>query len=103
MLQLPCMALVADKTCHMVDTQALVTHALNATTLLGNLQRKLSNKRKDLIAPTMPREVRDICNSQREVTTQLFGDDLGKSIRETKEMRRLSKEISYGYKQNKKP
>ena len=27
------LALEADKTCHMVDTKTLVTHALNATTL----------------------------------------------------------------------
>ena len=90
------LALEADRTCHMVDTKMLVTHALNATTLMGNVQNKLNQKRKDLIAPTLPKEIRDVCSSQREVTSLLFGDDLGKAVREAKELSKLTSELSTG-------
>ena len=97
------LALEADKTCHMVDTKMLVTHALNTTTLMGNVQNKLNQKMKDLIAPTLPKEIRDVCSSQREVTSLLFGDDLGKAVREAKELSKLTSELSTGSRYPRKP
>ena len=97
------LALEADRTCHMVDTKMLVAHALNATTLMGNAQNKLNQKRKDLIARTLPREIRDVCSSQREVTSLLFGDDLGKVVREAKELSKLTSELSTGSRYPRKP
>ena len=83
--------------------KAIVTHALNATTLMGNIHSKLNNKRKELIGKTLPADVKEVCSAQREVTTQLFGDDLGKAVREAKELNKLSNDLSPGYRPPRKP
>ena len=80
------LALEADKNSQMVDTKQIVTHALNATTLLGCAHQKLNNRRKESIAPALPKEIREVCSSQREVTSWLFGNDLAQAIKEAKEM-----------------
>ena len=67
------LALEADKNSQMVDTKQIVTHALNATTLLGCAHQKLNKRRKESIAPALPKEIREVCSSQREVTSWLFG------------------------------
>ena len=80
----------------MVNTKQIVTHALNATTLLGCAHQKLHNRRKESIASALPKEIREVCGSQREVTSWLFGDDLAQAIKEAKEMNKLSNEIATG-------
>ena len=57
------LALEADKNNQMVDTKQIVTHALNATTLLGCAHQKLNNRRKESIAPALPKEIREVCRS----------------------------------------
>ena len=93
----------ADNQSRMVDTKAVVTHALNATTLMANIDSKLNNKRKELIGKTFPTDIREVCSAQREVTTQLFGDDLGKAVREAKELNKLFNDLSPGYRPQSKP
>ena len=85
------------------DTKAIVTHALNATTLMGSIHSKLNNKRKELIGKTLSADIKEVCSAQREVTTQLFGDDLGKAVREAKELNKLSNDLSVGYRPPRKP
>ena len=97
------LVLEADKQSRMVDTKAIVTHALNATTLMGNIHSKLNNKRKELIGKTLPADIKEVYSAQREVTTQLFGDDLGKAVREAKELNKLSNDLSPGYRPPRKP
>ena len=74
------LVLEADSQSRMVDTKAVVTRARNVTTLMGNIYSKLNNKRKEVIGKTLPADIRAVCSAQREVTTQLFGDDLGKAV-----------------------
>ena len=80
------LALEADKNSQMDDTKQIVTHALNATTLLGCAHQKLNNRRKESIAPALPKEIREVCSSQREVTSWLFDNDLAQAIKEAKEI-----------------
>ena len=96
------LALEADKNSEMVDTKQIVTHALNATTLLGCAHQKLNNRRKESIAPALPKEIREVCSSQREVTSWLFGNDLAQAIKEAKEINKLSNEIATGKKYSKR-
>ena len=91
------LVLEADNQSRMVDTKAVVTHALNATTLIGNIHSKLNNKWKELIGKTLPADIREVCSAQREVTTQLSGDNLGKEVQEAKELNKLSYNLSPGY------
>ena len=97
------LVLEADKQSRIVDTKAIVTHALNATTLMGNIHSKLNNKRKELIGKTLPEDIKEVCSAQREVTTQLSGDDLGKAVREAKELNKSSNDLSPGYRPPRKP
>ena len=90
------LVLEADNQSRMVDTKAVVTHALNATTLIGNIHSKL-NKWKELIGKTLPADIREVYSAQREVTTQLSGDNLGKEVQEAKELNKLSYNLSPGY------
>ena len=96
------LALEADKNSQTVDTKQIVTHVLNATTLLGCAHQKLNNRRKESIASVLPKEIRKVCSSQREVTSWPFGDDLAQAIKEAKEMNKLSNEIATGKKYSKR-
>ena len=96
------LALEADNTSDPIDTTELATHTLNAVTLLGNVQRKLNNKRKELIAPALPKEIREVCSPSREVTSLLFGDDWAKAVREAKEVAGLNSTLAEGSKSYKK-
>ena len=97
------LVLEEDKQSRMADTKAIVTHALNATILMGNIHSKLNNKRKELIGKTLPADIKEVCSAQREVINQLFGDDLGKAVREAKELNKLSNDLSPGYRPPRKP
>ena len=70
---------------------------------MGNIHSKLNNKRKEPIGNTLPADIREVCSAQREVTTQLFGDDLGKAVREAKELNKLSNDLSPGYRPQRRP
>ena len=64
---------------------------------------KLNNKRKELIAPTLPKEIREVCSPSREVTSLLFGDDWAKkAVREAKEVASLNSTLAGGSKSYKK-
>ena len=80
------LVLKANNQSRMADTKSVVTQALNATTLMGNIHSKLNNKKEELIGKTLPADIREVFSSQREATTQIFGDDLRKAVREAKEM-----------------
>ena len=96
------LVLEADKNSQTVDTKRKVTHALNATTLLGCTHHKLNNRRKESIASVLPKEIRDVCSSQKEVTSWLFGDDLAQAIKQAKEINKLSNKIATGKKYSKR-
>ena len=42
--------------------------------------------RKELIAPTLPKEIREVCSSSREVTSLSFGEDWTKALRGAKKI-----------------
>ena len=91
------LALEANNTSDPIDTTELATHALNAVTLLGNVQRKLNHKRKELLAPTLPKETWEVCSPNREVMS-LLCDDWAKAVREAKEVASLNSILAGGSK-----
>ena len=58
----------------------------------------MKNRRKRSTAPALPKEIREVCSSQREVTSWPFCNDLALAIKEAKEMNKLSNEIATGKK-----
>jgi hypothetical protein len=50
-------------------------------TLFGQAQYQLSLRRRYLIRPSIKKKYRNLCNQSTPVTSQLFGDDIAKEIK----------------------
>ncbi len=92
------MALEADQSSKMIDSKALLRAALDGVTVLGQTQASLTNSRKNYVKQILSDDVKDICNPKRKASQYLFGDDLTKSIKEARDIYRMSNNIG-----NKKP
>ena len=77
--------LEADSISVIVNSKDLVKMSLEAVTLLGLAHCMLNNLHKSAVHLSLDTEIMDLCSAQHEVTAYLFGDDLAKSIKETKE------------------
>ena len=64
--------------------------SLDAVTLLGLVHCKFNNLRKHALQPSLDPNIRDVCSARHEVTSYLFGDDLAKSIKEAKELNKIT-------------
>jgi len=80
----------ADSKPTMVNSKDLVKMSLDAVTLLGLAHSKLNNLRKSAIQLSLDPDIRDVCSARHEVTTYLFGDDLTKSIKEARELNKIT-------------
>ena len=83
-------ALMADQQSRMLDTKDVVRSVLDAVSLLGQATSDLSNKRKANLRLILCPDVRTVCSSELEVSTHLFGEDLGKSLKEAREISKVS-------------
>ena len=92
------MVLEADQSSKMIDSKALLRAALDGVTVLGRTQASLTNSRKNYVKQILSDDVKDICNPKRKASQYLFGDDLTKSIKEARDIYRMSNNIG-----NKKP
>ena len=88
------MVLVADQGNDMVSSKDILRSSLDAVTFLGMAQAALSDARKINVKEILPEDVKNICNPCHKPTSYLFGDDIGKSIKDAKEAYRLSSNIS---------
>ena len=86
-------SLRADQACKVMDTKEVVKDMLDVVTLLGQASHNISEKRKSNIKYILAPDVRTVCNSEHG-GTQLLGDDLGKSLREAREISRVSSSFS---------
>ena len=84
------MVLMADKDAKMVDSKTLIRSALDGVVFLGQAQSLLNNARKINVRTILTEDTKHICNLTKKPTRFLFGDDVSKSIKESKEMHRLS-------------
>jgi len=50
-------------------------------TVLGQIQYNLSIRRRYLIRPSLTKKYSSLCNVSMPITTKLFGDDIGKEIK----------------------
>jgi len=72
----------------------MVSKLGEAFRLLALASARLSQKRKDQIAPELDPAIRTICASNRPVTSELFGDDLPKTLKEVREARQLGDKLT---------
>ena len=82
--------LEADSKSTMISSKDLVKMSLDAVTFLGLAHSKLNNLRKSAIQLSLDPDIRDVCSAKHEVTTYLFGDDLAKSIKEARELNKIT-------------
>ena len=88
--QMADMVLVADQGGKMADSKKLIRSALDGVIFLGQAQSLLNNARKINVRGILAEDTRHICSLDKKPTQFLFGDDVSKSIKESKEMHRLS-------------
>ncbi len=84
------MVLVADQGGKMADSKKLIRSALDGVIFLGQAQSLLDNARKINVMGILAEDTRHICSLDKKPTQFLFGDDVSKSIKESKEIHRLS-------------
>ena len=66
----------------MVTSKDILPSSLSAVTFLGMAQTALSDARKIYVKDILPEDVNNTCH---KLTSYLFGDDIGKSIKNAKE------------------
>ena len=60
------------------EAKTLISDAL---TLLGQVQYNLSIRRRYMIRPALKKKYSQLCNVSTPISTKLFGDDIGKEIK----------------------
>lgn len=80
---------------HVIDNQEAKTLFSDVITLLGQVQFQLSIKRRYMIRPNLKKKYQALCNIATPISTQLFGDDLAKSIKNCETTVNVGKE-NYG-------
>ena len=88
---LACMAnsiLSADRNGHMQDSKALIKTSLDVITILGHSHNEITKGRRETISSGLNKESRQSCEKTIANSHTLFGEDLSKTLKETKEVKR---------------
>ena len=70
------------------------TNLIHALVLLMSGNREFNLKRRELLRPDLNSQFSVLCSASTPITTQLFGDDVGKEIDEVAKANRLSKRLA---------
>ena len=92
-----CMAnsiLSADRKGHMQDSKALIKTSLDVITILGHSHNEINKRRRETISSGLNKESRQSCKKTIENSHKLFGEDLSKTLKEMKEVKKVANEIS---------
>ena len=81
---------------YMPSRTVMVKSLTQAITLLMQVKHEIDLKRRDFIRPDLQYEYKALCSQRNEVTDQLFGDDLQKSIKDIGEANRVTSRVQRG-------
>jgi hypothetical protein len=84
------------------NTEATVRACTDAICLIGNANTQLSLKRRELLKPVLKKDAAGLCDKNVPITALLFGDDLPKILKETREANKLGNEFQYQSKNGKR-
>ena len=73
------------------EPKANLIHAL---VLLMSGNREFNLRQRELLQPDLNSQFSALCSASTPITTQLFGDDVGKEIDEVAKANRLSKRLA---------
>ena len=94
---LACMAnsiLSADRKGHMQDSKALIKTSLDVITILDHSHNEINKRRRETISSGLNKESRQSCKKTIANSHKLFGEDLSKTLKEMKEVKKVAIEIS---------
>ncbi|XP_069126635.1 uncharacterized protein [Argopecten irradians] len=83
-----------DKTKAILDE--IMKATLDSFMLISTASQDISQRRRELIKPDLNNQFSSLCSTNNPVTTQLFGDDLHRSMKEISETNRVASQVSYG-------
>ena len=69
----------------------------DAIALIGHAAHELTIKRRDQMRPAMKREYASLCSDNSPASDLLFGDDLGKKLKEAKQAHYMTNQSKNGY------
>ena len=85
----------------MDEKPEIISSLIDSLALLGHATYELSLWRRDIMRPSINKELRALCNQQFPVTDFLFGDDVQSSLKTIKECNKIASSVSqeHDYKQ----
>ena len=72
------------------SSAAIIRKLTDSIALMGHATYELSLRRRDLMRPSINKELRSLCNQQIPVTDQLFGNDVQNSLKTIKECNKIA-------------
>ena len=78
----------------MQDSKALIKTSLDVITILGHSHNEINKRRKETISSGFNKESRQTCKKTIDNSHKLFGEDLNKTMKEMKEVKKVAIEIS---------
>ena len=85
--------LTASTESRSLDLKQAMGYTVGSITLLNRAQKQISNERKECLKPVLNEDIRGLCDKDTTLSEYLFGENLVKSMRETKENYRISNSI----------
>ena len=76
-----------------MDARETLTHGMDSIALFGSANWKLNMKRQEIIKPDLNPPYTRLWKEEIKPTTELFGDDLSKHLKEMSEVKRAGQEM----------
>jgi len=87
---------VANELIQAKSNNNLLRKLTDSIALMGHATYELSLRRRDLMRPSINKELRALCNQQIPVTDQLFGNDVQNSLKTIKECNKIANSCTQG-------
>lgn len=71
-----------------------VSTLMDGVLMLANANQELNLRRRELMRPQLNSSYRHLCNPSNPITSELFGDDLPKAVKDISDTNRLSSKLT---------
>ena len=84
----------ADRKGHMQGSKALMKIFLDLITILGHSHSEINKRRRENTSSGLNKESRQSCKKTKDNSHKLFGEDLSRTLKELKEVKKVANGIS---------